>query len=1032
MRRPVLLVVALALLGLPAVASASPPADRVITLITGDEVVLTGSRVAVRPGPGRSHVSFLQQTGVPDISVVPSDAAPLLRDGRLDPRLFNISELERQGFVGSALPVIVSGAVPGMRASRALSSLNAFASTASVEVWQAALAGSARVWLDGRARVVLDQSTRQVGAPAAWSSGITGKGVTIADLDGGWDPGHPDLTGVAEARDFTGTGIRDGYGHGTHTASTIGGTGAGSGGKYRGVAPDVRMLVGKVCTDDGGCPESAIIAGMEWAAASGAAAVNLSLGGPPTDGTDPMSLAVNALTARYGTLFVVAAGNSGAPRTVGTPGSADSALTVGSVTKQDALSSFSSRGPRFGDYALKPDIAAPGSSIVAARASGTSMGTPVDALYTSASGTSMATPHVTGAAALLKQAHPSWRAAELKAALMASSFELGLSVYEQGAGRLDIARALGQSVTSSPASLSFPFVTWPRTGPITRTVTYSNASASPVSLSLKPPAGPFSLSVSSLLVPAGGTASVDVTLTPGVQGGQFGGALVASGAGVVVRTPLGAVVEEEKYTLSLDVVGRDGADPWYATVQVIDVATGKSHGYFFTDGARGSVRVPKGRYDVHAMVNGYKRDTTLLSSPEVVVGGDTSVRFDARSASALLPKVDRPGAKAGMFYLSLFSGNATKSTGIGLISSVGGDTFAAPTPRVSGRVFQFWYQPVLVAGDAVYNLMFVRDGGIPDPASLVVRDSSLARVHATYQSQGGAPAVGVRGGYGYYKGLAPSVTVLLDMPVPTTRTEFYTPGPDVEWDSTFGFRGGGWGEYQRSPRRSYSARSYTVVWNRSPLGPSLGSYEDNWGLSRTGDVVNASIPLFSTAGDWAYTESWGSYANASTTLSLDGKQIASSPYPGWISASVQGAGKYTLSTVTDRPAPYSAFGTHASASWTFNSPGTTSSRTALPLMVVRASGKTDRDGLAPSGRAFVLDLKVEKQKGAKCGRVGVPRVEVSYDDGKTWERALVVGKHALLFHPRGKAFVSLRMSVSDSLGNSASHTVIRAYEVVPR
>jgi hypothetical protein len=292
--------------------------------------------------------------------------------------------------------------------------------------------------------------------------------------------------------------------------------------------------------------------------------------------------------------------------------------------------------------------------------------------------------------------------------------------------------------------------------------------------------------------------------------------------------------------------------------------------------------------------------------------------------------------------------------------------------------------------------------------------------------------VGVRGGYGYYKGWAPNVTVLLDMPVPTTRTEFYTPGPDVEWDSTFGFRGGGFGEYQRSPRRVYSARPYAVVWNRSPLGPSLGSYADGWGLSRTGDVLNASIPLFSTAGDWAYTESWGSYANASTTLSLDGKEVASSPYPGWIATPVPGAGRYTLSTVTDRPAPYSAFGTHASASWTFNSPGTTAERTALPLLVVRASGRTDGEGLAPSGRLFPLELKVDKQKGAVYGRVGVPRVEASYDDGKTWERVLVVGNHALLCHPQGKAFVSLRMSVSDSLGNSATHTVLRAYGVVPR
>ena len=59
-----------------------------------------------------------------------------------------------------------------------------------------------------------------------------------------------------------------------------------------------------------------------------------------------------------------------------------------------------------GDVAIKPDITAPGVDIAAARASGTSMGTPVDALYTRVSGTSMAAPHVAGAAALLAAAAP--------------------------------------------------------------------------------------------------------------------------------------------------------------------------------------------------------------------------------------------------------------------------------------------------------------------------------------------------------------------------------------------------------------------------------------------------------------------------------------------------------------------------------------------------------------------------------------------------------------------------------------------------
>ena len=106
--------------------------------------------------------------------------------------------------------------------------------------------------------------------------------------------------------------------------------------------------------------------------------------------TDPMSQAVNDLSRETGRLFVIAAGNSGpASGTVGAPGAADEALTVAAVDKQDAMASFSSRGPRVGDGAAKPDIAAPGVNIVAARAAGTAMGTVVDQYYTTASGTSM-------------------------------------------------------------------------------------------------------------------------------------------------------------------------------------------------------------------------------------------------------------------------------------------------------------------------------------------------------------------------------------------------------------------------------------------------------------------------------------------------------------------------------------------------------------------------------------------------------------------------------------------------------------------
>ncbi|MBP5910836.1 S8 family serine peptidase, partial [Streptomyces sp. LBUM 1478] len=286
------------------------------------------------------------------------------------------------------------------------------------------------------------------------------KDVLIADLDTGIDANHPDFKGrIAESKVFAGTSLKDGYGHGTHTASTIAGTGAASNGKYAGVAPGARLLVGKVCDDDGACPDSAIIAGMEWAAARHAVAVNMSLGDTVTDGTDPVSTALNRITAQTGTLFVVAAGNEAGPKsngvdgTVGSPGSADAALTVGSTTKRDTLSYFSSQGPRLGDAAVKPDLVAPGSDIIGARADGTNMDTRVpNPRYEQASGTSMATPHVTGAVALLAQAHPPGRPPTSKRVLTSSAHGLkNLTAFQQGSGRLDIVRALKQKVYAPPA-----------------------------------------------------------------------------------------------------------------------------------------------------------------------------------------------------------------------------------------------------------------------------------------------------------------------------------------------------------------------------------------------------------------------------------------------------------------------------------------------------------------------------------------------------------------------------------------------------
>ncbi|GAA2570947.1 hypothetical protein GCM10010304_06650 [Streptomyces roseoviolaceus] len=380
------------------------------------------------------------------------------------------------------------------------------------KVWQAltdstggrsavtAAPGIDRVWLDGRVKISARDAVApdphggvaQIGAPAAWKAGYDGKGVKVAVLDTGIDATHPDLKGkILKAKDFSGSGSTDDrQGHGTHVASTVVGSGAKSGGKYKGVAPGAELLVGKVLDDTGFGDNSDIIAGMQWAVAQGARVVNMSLGEVDTPGVDPLEKAVNDLSASSGALFVIASGNSGpSDTTVGSPGSAAAAaaLTVAAVDRHDKIASWSSRGPT-ADGRLKPDIAAPGVDIIAAKAAHGIEGNDEAPGYVSMSGTSMATPHTAGAAAILAQEHPRWTGERLKSALTASARTLsGVTPYDVGVGRADLPRAIGTTVGSEPSSVDFGTPDpWPHDDdtPVTRTLTYRNDGTRPVTLDL--------------------------------------------------------------------------------------------------------------------------------------------------------------------------------------------------------------------------------------------------------------------------------------------------------------------------------------------------------------------------------------------------------------------------------------------------------------------------------------------------------------------------------------------------------------------
>ncbi|WP_205650351.1 S8 family serine peptidase [Actinoplanes solisilvae] len=1180
----VLAVVTAAAVGaIPAApASADPPAapgeTRTVTLITGDRVTLSGDTVIRVEAPGGLRVSTFEG----DTYAYPDAAMPYVASGLLDEELFNVTRLVADGYDdarAARLPLIVEYA-DGIRALpksasavRPLESIGGAAITvARTREFFSTLArpGTSmpslpklsaikRVWLDGKVRATLADSTAQIGAPKVWAGGDTGAGVDVAVLDTGVDTGHPDLAGrIEEATSFVpGEEVTDRHGHGTHVASTIAGTGAASGGAEKGVAPGAELHIGKVLNDQGEGQDSWIIGGMEWAARTAKAKViNMSLGGGPTDGTDPLSAAVDRLSAETGALFVIAAGNSGPDaETVGAPGAATSALTVGAVNQYDLLATFSSRGGRWGDNAPKPDLSAPGVDILAARSQYAPKG---EGAYQTMSGTSMATPHVAGAAALLAAAHPDWTGPRLKNVLMSTSVQVPRVPPEwAGTGRIDVDKAVHGTVFatgSTFASLRWPYAPGQQAEQV---ITYTNLGDTAVTLDLNVTSSAFTLPQEQITVPARGTtdAKVVLPLDPMPDDTYAMAYLVASGPdGVALRSTVAVNREGKRALVKVNTKGPDGK-PLEGTLILKDVLNDTApKAYRIEASGTAELRLPTSTWaawlysDVRGAGGPHSLGQAVVVAPEVVVEGDRSLTLDGtkltqarvttpqRSTMAELrvdlfrsypsrhpfgdalflgPQYDSiwltPTAKVkqGSFTVGtrwssmqapltltvggerfddlLYqsgSGRLPEGTGKrGAVLVPPGASFTAARGKVAvvrfvdvntalaqaaaaakagatmllivnsgaGRLDAWWdvsdpATPLPVAGIArdpgerliarlgrssvtveshpvprfVYDLNRWHRDAIPSNLSWRPRERDLARVEQEFRALKPGSGYMVRGdvppdrpGSMYF---GPS----LPIPAQGKRTDWVSPG---SWREQAGVSG----ELTMiSDAQAYpTGRTSKATWF-APVGRprqfAAGMFP---APARNGYIVGVfALPGFADS-DPHHQGTLSRGVTQTTALYEGSVELARADedkLEAWVG---EEAKSLRLVTEVTNDGSYTPYSTRTRTEWAFHSPKPNLDPVeSVPLELTQLDYRVATDLSGVASRKAHLAVTASRMNGKP---LGAARVEVSYDDGRSW-RALP--KSGVLDAPRSARFVSVRATAADpARQGSVTQTVIRAFGV---
>jgi subtilisin family serine protease len=448
----------------------------------------------------------------------------------------------------------------------------------------------ATVWPSVTYHSLLNKTPQLIGATSVWGSTLAtaGQGIKIGILDDGVDQRHvffsptgyayPDgfpkgnteytTPKVIVAKTFAPPSPKWRYANtpfdpiNSDHATNVAGIAAGDhdtiantqSGKVRtsGIAPSAYIGNYKVLTVptadfglDGNSPE--IAKGIDEAVKDGMDVINLSLGEPEVQPSRDIVVQALNRAADAGVVPVVAAGNDYADAgkgSVGSPGTAAKAITVAASSKgdngpADVIAGFSSSGPTPLSLQLKPDVTAPGLDILSSLP-GNDWSDP------GWSGTSMASPHVAGAAAVLRERHPSWTVEQIKSALESTGDPVHppgstgeVPSTREGGGRIDLVRADNPLLFTDPTSLSFGLVQ--RGAHVSQSIALTDAGGGPApwTASIDPQSTPrgASLSVSASSVAAGSTLDVAVTVDAAAAEGDATGFVLLTRGTDVRRVP---------------------------------------------------------------------------------------------------------------------------------------------------------------------------------------------------------------------------------------------------------------------------------------------------------------------------------------------------------------------------------------------------------------------------------------------------------------------------------------------------------------